>query len=401
MTPLPKFSIAPDAWNRTISSLPGSSSEGLTGAHILQTWEWGQVKAANGWQPLFLTWQQEGNRYRLHQNHIPEGQISAATMVLQRTLHVGGFAARMNVQYAPKGPLMDWNNNPLRQAVLHDLQLLAKRKGAIFIKIDPDVLLGRGAPGTTEANEHQHGQALCDSLRGMGWHFSPDQVQFRNTVQLDLSPHEVELLRNMKQKTRYNIRLAERKGVTIRLGKPADYGLLYKMYAATSLRDGFVIREESYYRKVWDIFSQKEHNEIYHRPLAEPLIAEVEGQPVAALVIFRFAGKAWFLYGMSTNEHREKMPNHLLQWEAIRRCKAAGCLSYDLWGAPDDFVETDPLWGVFRFKEGLGGEVLRYIGAWDFPANPILYQLYSKTLPRLLDVMRQRGKERTRQSTLA
>jgi peptidoglycan pentaglycine glycine transferase (the first glycine) len=115
------------------------------------------------------------------------------------------------------------------------------------------------------------------------------------------------------------------------------------------------------------------------------------------VIIFCFAGKAWYLYGMSTLAHKDKMPNYLLQWEAIKRCKANNCTVYDLWGAPDEFVESDPLWGVYRFKEGLGGTVHRYLGAWDLPINRMLYRLYSKTLPGLLDIMRLHGNSRTKQ----
>jgi lipid II:glycine glycyltransferase (peptidoglycan interpeptide bridge formation enzyme) len=127
------------------------------------------------------------------------------------------------------------------------------------------------------------------------------------------------------------------------------------------------------------------------------MIAEVDAEPVAGAIIFRFAGKAWYLYGMSGLTHRDKMPNYLLQWEAVKHAKAAGCTIYDLWGAPDEFVETDPLWGVFRFKEGLGGTVHRYLGAWDLPVNRIFYRLYIKTIPGLLDIMRKHEKARTKQ----
>jgi lipid II:glycine glycyltransferase (peptidoglycan interpeptide bridge formation enzyme) len=99
---------------------------------------------------------------------------------------------------------------------------------------------------------------------------------------------------------------------------------------------------------------------------------------------------------MSRDLHRDKMPNHLLQWVAIRRSKAAGCEAYDLWGAPDEFIESDPLWGVYRFKEGLGGHPVRTLGAWDWPANPLLYRLFTRALPRMLDLLRRRGKARTR-----
>ena len=199
---------------------------------------------------------------------------------------------------------------------------------------------------------------------------------------------EDDLLARMKQKTRYNVRLAERKGVTIRAGTETDLDTLYRMYAETSVRDGFVIRDQKYYLDLWRTFLRAE--------ILEPLIAEVENDPIAAVMIFRFAGTAYYLNGMSRDAHREKMPNYLLQWEAARRAKAAGCMVYDLWGAPNVFDESDSMWGVFRFKEGLGGEVVRHIGAWDLPVQPLMYKLYTQFLPRLLDILRGRGKDRTR-----
>jgi len=219
--------------------------------------------------------------------------------------------------------------------------------------------------------------------------FSSDQIQFRNTVMLDLSPSEDELLARMKQKTRYNIRLAEKKGVQVRPAGAADLQILYRMYAETSVRDGFVIREEAYYRRVWSEFMQA--------GLAEPLVASVDGQDVAGLVVMRFAGTAWYVYGMSRAVHREKMPNYLLQWQAIQRARAAGCRVYDLWGAPLTWNEADPLWNVYRFKEGLGGYVVRTPGAWDYPARPGMYRLYTRIIPGLLDLMRRRGRKRIAQ----
>jgi lipid II:glycine glycyltransferase (peptidoglycan interpeptide bridge formation enzyme) len=205
----------------------------------------------------------------------------------------------------------------------------------------------------------------------------------------------------MKQKTRYNIRLAEKKGVTLRIGTPDEFGMLYKMYAETSLRDGFVIRDEGYYKTVWKLFApipDAPVSSLRSSPFAEPLIAEVNHEPVAAIFVFYFAARAYYVYGMSRDIHREKMPAYLLQWEAMKRARAKGCMVYDLWGAPDVFDESDSMWGVYRFKEGLGGEVVRTLGAWDFAPNPLWYKLYSEIIPRLLGVMRWRGKARTRQS---
>jgi len=237
------------------------------------------------------------------------------------------------------------------------------------------------------------------ALRRRGWLFSSDQIQFRNTVLIDLSPSEDELLARMKQKTRYNVRLASKKGVTVRMGTENDLPMLYKMYAETSVRDGFVIRGEDYYRTVWQTFmGSSGHYHPSSTPWAAPLIADVDREPVAAIFVYYFAGRAYYLYGMSREIHREKMPNYLLQWEAMRRAKAAGCSFYDLWGAPDEFNEGDSMWGVFRFKEGLGGQVVRTLGAWDYTPRPLWYKLYSQVLPRLLDVMRSRGRSRTRQA---
>jgi lipid II:glycine glycyltransferase (peptidoglycan interpeptide bridge formation enzyme) len=271
--------------------------------------------------------------------------------------------------------------------VLDELQALARRQHALFIKIDPDVVLASGLPEAQQPSPV--GQALRQELAQRRWVFSRDQIQFRNTVTLDLRPSEEALLAGMKQKTRYNVRLAERKGVQVRLGGAADLDLLYRMYAETSLRDGFTIRGSDYYRDAWGRFITA--------GLAQPLIAEVAGEPVGALVLYRFAGTTWYFYGMSRDLHRDKMPNHLLQWQAIRWAKAQGCHTYDFWGAPDEFVESDPMWGVWRFKEGFGGQLVRHLGAWDYAPSPALYRLYTSVLPRVLDIMRRRGQSQTRQ----
>ncbi len=354
--------------------------------HLLQTWEWGQLKAQYGWQPFHLVWDDQAC-YDL-KSWPSDKEPLAAALVLVRAIPMGGFAARLSVVYVPKGPVLDWNNVPLRDRVLRDLRTFARRKGGIFLKIDPDVRLGTGIPGTPDEVPDPLGQTLISNLQSQGWLFSQDQIQFRNTVTLDLTHPEDDLLARMKQKTRYNVRLAERKGVTIRAGTETDLDTLYRMYAETSVRDGFVIRDQKYYLDLWRTFLRAE--------ILEPLIAEVENDPIAAVMIFRFAGTAYYLNGMSRDAHREKMPNYLLQWEAARRAKAAGCTVYDLWGAPNVFDESDSMWGVFRFKEGLGGEVVRHIGAWDLPVQPLMYKLYTQFLPRLLDILRGRGKDRTR-----
>jgi len=393
MLPKNPTQLNPVLWNTAISH--------LYGAHVLQTWEWGKVKSHFGWQPNYLLWCKDNDKVELSMNRFPDRlkqkELVAAALTLQRNIPIGGFSHRMGVIYVPKGPLLDWNDSLLRYRILQDLKEFAQKHGAIFIKIDPDLELGTGIPGKAGSSEHNLGVTVSTNLKADGWQFSEEQVQFRNTVLIDLGLSEEELLANMKQKTRYNINLALRKGVSIRTGKPTDIDLLIRMYAETSIRDGFAIRNDTYYREVWNTFMSSQRTEQFDQPVAEALVADVNGESVAGAIIFRFARKAWYLYGMSRMVHRDKMPNYLLQWEAIKRAKAAGCTVYDLWGAPDEFIETDPLWGVFRFKEGLGGTIHRYLGAWDLPMNRMLYRLYSKTLLGLLDIMRKHGKATTKQ----
>jgi len=355
-------------WNSEIAALPG--------AHILQTWEWGQFKAIYDWRPIPKIWRDE------------QGEIKAAAMVLQRSIRLAGFGPEFKILYVPRGPMLDWQDVKLRQTVLTDLQALAKKTGAIFIKIDPEVALGRGTPEEGSPPLSENANEILTNLQHLGWQYSQDQIQFRNTVVIDLTGTEEDWLARMKQKARYNLRLAHKKGVTVRKGTLEDLPLVYRMYAETSVRDGFVIRPEGYYRHAWEGFIKS--------GLAEILLAEVEGEVVAGLIVFFFAGKAWYLYGMSRQIHRDKMPNYLLQWEAMRFASAHGCKQYDLWGAPDVFDDSDSMWGVFRFKEGLGGEVVRFIGAWDYPSRPLLYRLYTQFLPGFLNILRRRGKARVR-----
>ncbi len=355
-----------DDWHALTQTLPER--------HFLQSWQWAEIKCAYGWEKLPLVW------------HDAQGVLVAAAMVLRRSIKFAGLP--LCILYAPKAPLLAGQTPLLLQQVLHDLQCFARQQKAIFIKIDPDIQLGTGVPGTPTAQADEAGDAFVALLQQTGWQYASDQIQFKNTVMIDLEGSEEAILARMKQKTRYNIRLAQRHGVTVRAGCANDLQALYAMYAATAVRDDFVIRAPAYYLDVWRTFMQA--------GMCQPLIAEVDGEMIAAVIIFIDGSIARYVYGMSTEKQREKMPNYLLQWEAMRYSKQSGCHYYDMWGAPDEFNEQDSMWRVFRFKEGFGGFVLRTPGAYDYPARPFLYQLYTKILPRVLNFMRRRGKAETR-----
>lgn len=348
-------------WNKTISSLPG--------AHLFQTQEWAELKSRYGWE----------NHQVILESH---GLIDAAALVLSRGVRFTRLLPEFKVLYSPRGPLTDWSDLEKFEKILHEMEEMCRKQDAIFIKIDPEII--------QSINEEELNPAwnqIIYILKKRRWRYSPEQIQFKNTVWIDLAKTEDLLLAGMKQKTRYNIRLAEKKGVKIRIGDEKDLKRLFQIYAETSLRDGFAIRSKEYYLDLWRLFIQKS--------MAYPLIAECEGEVIAGLFLFIFAGKAWYLYGMSTNHHREKMPNYLLQWEAIKLAKSKNVQTYDLWGAPDSLSPDDRMWGVYRFKEGLGGKLVKTLGAWDYTEKPFVYQMYSKVMPRVLRLMRWRGKGKT------
>lgn len=362
-------------WNTLIAGFPKP--------HILQTYQWGEVKKGFGWQPHFL--ELPGNDSDAH---------DAAAMVLVRQIKFWGLAVPFTIAYVPKGPLfqsLDFENSV--PYVLKSLIDFARSQNSIFVKIDPDILIGEGE---NESDTNESGTAFINRLRQDGWTFSASQIQFRNTVLIDLTDDEELLLARMKQKTRYNIRLAERKGVVVRIGGLTDIDLLYDMYRETASRDGFIIREKAYYSKVWQTYfraSDTPFPDSGNEPFAVPYIASFDGEPIAAIIVFYFAGRAWYLYGMSLNKHRNKMPNYLLQWKAMCHARQLGVKEYDLWGAPDNFNEDDPMWGVYRFKTGFGGKTIRTIGAWDYPVMPIWYRFYTRLIPLVLNLMR-RSQER-------
>ncbi len=337
-------------WDEALLALPQ--------VHILQSWLWGEFKARYRWQVTRWLWRDA------------QGTPQAAAQMLVQ--YRGGWG----LGYVPKGPLLDWTQSTWAQAVLDHLERQARERRLLLLKIDPDV-----------REDSAEGQALKALLQERGWRFSPEQVQFRNSMCLDLRPDLDTLMARMKSKWRYNLRLAVRKGVQVRVARPDELPLIYDMYAETAARDGFIIREAGYYLNVWRLF--------YEAGLATPFLAEADGRPLAALILFHFGRQAWYMYGASLSASRELMPNHLLQWEAIRHARSLGCTLYDLWGAPDRLDESDPLWGVYRFKAGLGAEFVPRIGAYDFAPNVWWYRLYTLVRPRLLSLAQAHYRRRT------
>ncbi len=337
----------------------------MPNAHPLQSWTWGEFKSRWGWQML-------------PQAVYPLDKRNRVPLILWLALKRQVPRLPFSLLYVPKGPILDYEDTGSRQYALYQLEQLARREKAIFIKIDPDVTRGVGV----EPEPVPSGVQFVNELQKRGWRFSANQIQFRNTVELDLTLPEEELLAAMKSKTRYNIRLAGRKGIVARPGTPDDFPVLAAMYQETAARDQFAIRPLAYYLDAWTSF--------YNDGMGQPFIAEYKGEPIAAVFIVRLGRKAIYMYGASTQKERNRMPNYLLQWEAIRWAKAQGCAVYDFWGAPDEFTEEDRMWGVWRFKRGFNGRVVHHIGAWDYVVRPFWYWLYTTAIPQYLNLLRKK-----------
>jgi len=340
MIPTAKLFDQPDqqvVWDDLVSSMPGG--------HVLQCWAWGELKARFGWAV----------------QRVAAGD--ACAQVLYRTVP-GGLGT---IAYIPKGPLVNYEDPESLRTLLAAIEPLARQRRAFCLKIEPDL---------------EDDPALNERLLDLGFRPSPQPVQPRSTILVDLVPEPDQILAGMKQKTRYNVRLAARKEVTVRPGTEADLPTFYRLMESTAERDGFGIHTEAYYETAYRLFM----------PLGRAclLLAEYESELLAGLAAFALetaqGGTACYMYGASSEQHRNLMPTYLLQWEAMLWAREKGCRTYDLWGVPDreeevleaEFAQrSDGLWGVYRFKRGFGGRLVRTTGAWDLVYAPWRYRLYS------------------------
>jgi peptidoglycan pentaglycine glycine transferase (the first glycine) len=334
--------VSPQEWDAFIARYPD--------AHLLQSKAWGELKSAFGWQAAHVV-----NRAR-----------NAGAQVLFRRLPLG-----LSLAYIPKGPVGEQASGSDGAAAWQDLLVeideLCHERRLNFLLVEPD----RWVTGESQALE------LWAAPEG----FRPglQEIQPRRTLIVDLGGDEDAMLGRMKQKTRYNIRLAMKKGVAV---KPSDdLETFHRLMQATGQREGFGVHSLAYYRRAYELF--------HPRGECELLVAELEGEPLGGLMVFAYGMRAWYFYGASADQHRELMPTYLLQWQAMRWARGRGCTSYDLWGVPDAdeqdleaqfTTRSDGLWGVYRFKRGFGGQLRRALGPWDRVYHPLRYGIYRLVL---------------------
>ena len=322
-------------WNTFLAEHPN--------AHLLQTGEWGELKSAFGWDPVRLV------PSSLAARTVSDGP---GAQILFRRLPLG-----LTLAYLPK-PIYSEQLSVLSDQFWKEVDSICKQRRAIFLKVEPDAW-----------------NTKPFILYPSSFILSKHSIQPPRTIVVDLRGTEEEILARMKQKTRYNIRLAQKKGVTVRPWD--DLPAFHQMMLVTGGRDGFGVHSLEYYQRAYDLF--------HPTGMAELLVAEYEGKPLAALMVFARGRRAWYMYGASNDQERNRMPTYLLQWEAMRWARSKGAEEYDLWGVPDEDEETleaqfternDGLWGVYRFKRGFGGELKRVAQAMDRVYNPLLYKLY-------------------------
>ena len=306
-----------------------------------QSLEWGKVKT--NWIKEVVLAEDE--------NH----KIIGSICVWIRKMPIFG-----NMMYSSRGPVCDIHDKQVLEQLTEGIKELGKKYNAFVLRIEPDI-----------KKDDQEFRKIVEEI---GYKIKDDAKDFKDEIQprfvfrLDIKGKtEDEVLAGCHQKTRYNIRLAKKKGVVVKEGTREDLKDFHKIMIETGSRDGFIIRSLDYFEKMYDELAPK------HMKL---LMAYYEDKPISGIIPIMYGNKTWYLYGASSNQHRNLMPNYLLQWEMIRQAIQNKCDIYDFRGVSGVVDETHPQYGLYRFKKGFGAEFTEFIGEVYLPFNPLTYKLY-------------------------
>ena len=281
---------------------------------LLQSWAWGEVQSRSGWS--------------LERLQLPSGALASVQLRGKPPFERA---------YVPRGPV------PASREALAELAGWARERGLARLRVEP-----------------QAGTELAGALRELGFRPSP-QVQPQYTMIVKLAGEE-ETLASFNRGTRYNIRLAAKRGVSVEAGR--DGAEMARQAAASASRQGIRLPPASYYQLLLD-----------HLPWCRTYVARVEGRAVAAMVVIHFDGRGYYMFSGASGEHRELKPVYGAQWEAIRGAIAGGCRDYDLWGVPPGPDRTHPWYGLWEFKSGFNGELVEYVGCWDLVLGELRHGL--------------------------
>ena len=331
--------------------------------NFAQSYLWGKQKPMWQWDAIAVRGE--------------DGAIRGSLAVMTRK--VPGIGRTL--MYGCRGPVCDLDDRETFSQLLDGAKALAKKYKSYVIKIDPDVLSSNTAFSSML-------QSFGFRAKEGGKNF--EAIQPRYVFRLNVEGKtEEELLANFHQKWRYNIRLAERKGVTVRICGKEMVPAFSDLMLTTGVRDGFVTRKPEYFAAMLDNLG--EHARLY-------MAFDPNDTPIAGTLAIHYGDKVWYLYGASSNEHRNLMPNYLLQWRMIQWAVETNCRIYDFRGVSGDVSEDNPLYGLFRFKQGFGGDFTEFVGEMDLVLSPVIYWAVEhgtsvfKKLRKQVYLIRNRGK---------
>jgi peptidoglycan pentaglycine glycine transferase (the first glycine) len=329
------FITDPQKWNDFI----GTSTFGS----ITQTYEWGKLAHHATSKPLYVGVLDD------------QEDLCAAMLILIMSLPL----LKSTYFYVPRGPIMEDGDSLALSLLLHFVDDQARRHKAFMIKIDPAV--------------EEHNESWAHAFRSHGFHPTDKYIHGRGEWILDIFATEKEQLAHMKEKWRYNVRLAQRKGVIIRQGQSKeDIEIFHQILVETSIRDQFFVHQLEHFEYMMSIFEPDEKAALF--------LAEYNGQAIAGILVMRSGDWCWYRYGASSAQMRNVMPNHLLQWTGLQWGRNHGCTHYNFMGIPTILTEQegpkDPNWGVYAFKRGFGGQARCAMITQDKPYNRAVYLLY-------------------------
>ncbi len=306
--------LGAQAWDELVLAQP----EG----NLLQSWTWGELQSRFGWNV---------ERLAFH-----EGHVGVCSLQRSATIYPGGA-----VYYVSRGPVVAERE---RLVVLDELERRATAGRGLILRVEPNAQVGDEWPAFFEGRGFTRAR--------------PVQPEATRLLRIDL---DAESLRaGFKPKTRYNLNLAEKKGVTVRASR--DVATFARLASETGKRQGIHLPGAAYYQAALALFGPADGVRLY--------LADHEGETLGGIMVFRFGRTAYYLFGGSSDRKRELMPNYLLHWRAILDFKGLGCDTYDWWGIPEEPAPDHPWFGLYRFKTGFGGETIRYIGLYEHVLRP-------------------------------
>jgi lipid II:glycine glycyltransferase (peptidoglycan interpeptide bridge formation enzyme) len=310
--------------------------------HFMQTTDWSDFKSRFGWD-------NSAGQYIVKKDDV---LVAAFSILIKSKMGI-------RILYVPRGPVWDISDSELTKFVLDSLKSIAKKNKAFFLRISPAIL---------ESNN-----AAKELIKQQGFNLSKKQLQTKATVLIDLKQNTEELLNSFHKKTRYNIKLAEKKGVVIgKASSITDIDNLYEILIKMAERQNYTLQSKEYYVYIWEKLCKSHIADIY-------IAKNSENRVIGGIVVFYFSGKTYYMYGGFDYEYRQLMGNYLIHWTIINDAKARGDEYYDLQGIPLNITEQSPMYGFYKFKIGFNGAEVEYIGEYDWAPFPqaVLYWFWN------------------------